>query len=152
MNSDRLSREISHILRAGGLFFAISYYLMPIGDYELEQSFFDFTKAVNAFVQRSGTIVQPFKRETQEQHIENMVSTDEFKFAHKISFSSRERFSVERFIALALSQGKVYNSFQHADALLMEDYAKYCTAVETFFQNRELDLDISYSLIIRING
>ena len=150
LDPDRLWREIPRLLRPGGLFLSLNYYLMPVGDYNLEQCFFEFTKAVNTFVWRSAKTVQPYQRKHHDQHLDAILGSDELRFAHSISFSSSERFSAERFVALALSQGKVFNSLQSADLLLMDDYKRFCDRVSASFQKKELDLEISYSLILRI--
>lgn len=150
MDQNRLLEAVKRFLKPGGLFFVLRYYLLPIGSYLVEQCYFDFVQAVNGFVKRNNKTVQPFDRKTLKLDQEIILRTDAVRFAHSYCFIHHESFTAERFVAIALSQGKVYNALLHADRQLKADYLRFCEAAETLFHGEELKLGISYTLDIAI--
>lgn len=150
MDQNRLQKEVKRILKPGGLFFVLRYFLMPIGSYEVGRCFFDFIQAVNAYIRRSNENVQPYPRKASGPDRESLLLNGTFRFAHSLSFTNSEYVTAERFVAMALSQGKVYSSMLHADLQLTEEFFAFSEAAEELFRGEGQDLEFSYTLDIGI--
>lgn len=151
--SPKVLELIKKILKKDGLLMISEYEIMPEGCPELEKLFFNFIQKVNGFIRKENINAQPYKKKASGSYMEILAESGNFSFLRKLCFTGREAFDAERFVKLALSQGKVYVALNNGrNDELRQEFSVFEETVKRVFCGRVLYLDFSYNVIVGINN
>lgn len=88
---------------------------------------------VRVIEEEHNEICQTFHRWDKNKHLKNMIESNYFRYCREIVFDHSEDCSVERFLALAQSQGGLQTILNHAPALIEKDYLTFQKVIYKIF-------------------
>lgn len=119
--------EIARILKPGGVFAAYDCDWPVVCDWRAEREYQRLFRLVLRLEHRHPELAGA-PRWPKEKHLYNLRRSGKFRFVREIVFSSTERGGGERFIGLALSQGRLQE-------LLKTEQSETLPALERFERN-----------------
>ncbi|AIQ38364.1 SAM-dependent methyltransferase [Paenibacillus sp. FSL R5-0345] len=150
MDPQSTLREISRVLRTGGIFAAYDCdWPLPLHQ-KVEERY-------NQLISKSEELLTSLLPDAEraykwdkEGHLSQIQASGAFSFAREIVFHNLESCDSGRYVGLALSQGGIRTVLKQDAALLDQDIADFSAAVEDHFQGRTLEVLISYRMRIGI--
>ncbi|MEK3750430.1 class I SAM-dependent methyltransferase [Paenibacillus sp. FSL E2-8871] len=150
MDPESTLREISRVLRTGGVFAAYDCdWPLPLQQ-KVEERY-------NQLISKSEELLASLLPDAErahkwdkEGHLSRVQASGAFSFAREIVFHNLESCDAQRYVGLALSQGGIRTVLKQDAALLDQDIADFSAAVEDHFQGRTLEVLISYRMRIGI--
>lgn len=129
---DTLS-EVNRILRKGGIFAAVDCDWPPVCNANAEIAYMNLFNKVRTIEEENKEICKTFHRWDKNNHLKNIIESGYFRYCREIVFDNSEECNVERFLALAQSQGGLQTILKHSPELINNDYMNFQKAVYKSF-------------------
>lgn len=146
---DTLS-EANRILRKGGIFAAVDCDWPPVCNANAEIAYMNLFNKVRIIEEENKAICKTFHRWDKNNHLKNMIESGYFKYCREIVFDNSEECNVERFLALAQSQGGLQTVLKHSPELIENDYINFQKAIYKSFDTGINKVSFCYRMRIGI--
>ena len=133
MNPHDTLAETDRILRKDGIFAAVDCDWPPVCNSNSEIAYMNLFNKVRIIEEENTDICKTFHRWDKNNHLKNMIESGYFKYCREIVFDNREECSIERFLALAQSQGGLQTILKHSPELIENDYLNFQKTVYKSF-------------------
>ncbi|MEF3302437.1 class I SAM-dependent methyltransferase [Paenibacillus sp. GYB003] len=139
-------REVSRILRPGGIFAAYDCDWPPTIHWTVEQGYNKLIEKADAIVDRLADKRDKAVKRDKERHLQQLRDSGAFRYTKEIVFHNAEQGDAERYVGLALSQGGVQTALKLGTNELDAEIAAFREAAERFFAGRTLELLFGYRM------
>jgi ubiquinone/menaquinone biosynthesis C-methylase UbiE len=143
-------REISRVLRQGGVFAAYDCDWPPTLNWNVEHRYSELIRRADAVIARLAKPESLVKKRDKERHLHHMNDSGVFRFTKEIVFHNMEKCDAERYVGLMLSQGGLQTVFKLGATDLDADIAAYRSDVDNHFRGRTLEVMFSYRMRLGI--
>ena len=150
MNPQDTLLEVDRILRKGGIFAAVDCDWPPVCNANAEIAYMNLFNKVRVIEEENNDIRETFHRWDKNNHLKNMIESGYFKYCREIVFDNCEECSIERFLALAQSQGGLQTILKHSPELIENDYLNFQKAVYKSFDTGINKVSFCYRMRIGI--
>lgn len=137
MNPTDTLEEVNRILTKGGIFATVDCDWPPVCNANTEIAYMNLFNKVRVIEEENKEICKTFHRWDKNKHLKNMIESGYFKYCREIVFDNSEECDVERFLALAQSQGGLQTILKCAPGLIVNDYMNFQKAVYKSFEGIE---------------
>lgn len=129
MNPTDTLAEANRILNNDGIFAAVDCDWPPVCNANAEIAYMNLLNKVRVIEEKNDEICNTFHRWDKNQHLKNIIESGYFRYCREIVFDNSEKCNVERFLALAQSQGGLQTILKRAPELIENDYMNFQKAV-----------------------
>ena len=139
-------KEVSRVLRAGGIFAAYDCDWPPTVQWEIEDQYLrlmDRVETIEATLPGNNTPVTKWSKDT---HLKNMIASGVFRFTKEVVFHETQPCDAERYVGLALTQGGLQTVYQANPSTIQADIDAFRDTVATHFRGKTLDVIFSYRM------
>ncbi|WP_379130235.1 class I SAM-dependent methyltransferase [Paenibacillus sp. sgz500958] len=143
-------KEISRILRDGGVFAAYDCVWPPALRHTIEERYNHLILKADEVLGRIQPAEEQAQKWNKDEHLSRIRASRAFTFTREIVFHHIELCDAERYIGLALSQGGIQNVLKLGSEELDNDIATFRDAVNQHFQGKTLEVVFSYKMYIGI--
>lgn len=140
----------NRILRKGGIFAAVDCDWPPVCNANTEIAYMNLFNKVRIIEEENKEICKTFHRWDKNNHLKNMIESGYFKYCREIVFDNSEECNVERFLALAQSQGGLQTVLKHSPELIENDYINFQKAIYKSFDTGINKVSFCYRMRIGI--
>lgn len=133
MNPQTTLAEANRILRKGGIFAAVDCDWPPVCNVNAEIAYMNLFNKVRIIEEENKDIRKTFHRWDKNDHLKNLIESGYFKYCREVVFDNCEECSIERFLALAQSQGGLRTIIKYDPELIEKDYLTFQKAVYKSF-------------------
>lgn len=142
--------EVARVLKVGGIFAAYDNDWPPSVDWVVENEYIKLLdkafKIIDEMPQEEGKA----KQWNKSEHLKRIKESNKFRYSKEIVFRNKEKSDADRYIGLALSQGALQTVLKKGITELDHDIEEFKQIVIERFDNKTLDLIISYRMRIGI--
>lgn len=150
MNPQDTLSEVNRILKKGGIFAAVDCDWPPVCNANAEIAYMNLFNKVRLIEEENNDIRETFHRWDKNNHLKNLIESGYFKYCREIVFDNCEECSIERFLALAQSQGGLQTILKHSPELIENDYLNFQKAVYKSFDTGRNKVSFCYRMRIGI--
>ncbi len=150
MEPDSTLKEVSRILREGGIFAAYDCDWPPTVNWKIEDQYVQLMDKVDLLIRQQARKETMVKKWPKDEHLKNMRDSKVFRFTKEIMFHSREVCDAKRYVGLALSQGGLQTVLKSGWTDLNENIELFKKTVEEHFGRQTLDIVFSYRMRLGI--
>ncbi len=129
---DTLS-EVDRILKNGGIFAVVDCDWPPVCNANVEIAYMNLFNKVRFIEEENKKICKTFHRWDKNNHLKNLIESGFFKYCREIVFDNCEECSIERFLALAQSQGSLQAILKLSPELIENDYLNFQNSIYKSF-------------------
>lgn len=129
MNPQDTLLEIDRILKKDGIFAAVDCDWPPVCNADAEIAYMNLFNKVRVIEDENEDIRETFHRWDKNKHLQNMLDSGYFKYCREVVFDNSEECDIERFLALAQSQGGLQTILKRSPELIENDYLNFRKAV-----------------------
>lgn len=134
MNPTDTLSETNRILKKDGIFVAVDCDWPPVCNANTEIAYMNLFNKVRVIEEENKEICKTFHRWDKNNHLKNIIESGYFRYCREIVFDNIEECDVERFLALAQSQGGLQTILKHSPELIENDYMNFQKAVYKSFE------------------
>lgn len=135
MNPGDTLAEVNRILKKDGIFAVIDCDWPPVCSVDAEIAYMKLFNKVRVIEEEHKEICKTFHRWDKNKHLKNMIESRYFRYCREIVFDNCEDCNVERFLALAQSQGSLQTILKLAPELIENDYLTFQKTIYKIFDN-----------------
>ena len=135
MNPTDTLTEVNRILKKDGIFAAVDCDWPPVCNTNTEIAYMNLFNKVRVIEEENKEICKTFHRWDKNKHLKNIIESGYFRYCREIVFDNAEKCDVERFLALAQSQGGLQTILKRAPKLIENDYMNFQKAVYKSFDS-----------------
>lgn len=150
MNPHDTLSEVDRILRKGGIFAAVDCDWPPVCNANTEIAYMNLFNKVRIIEEENKDICKTFHRWDKNNHLKNLIESGFFKYCREIVFDRCEECSIERFLALAQSQGSLQTILKYSPELIENDYKIFQKAVQKSFDTEKNKVSFCYRMRVGI--
>jgi len=143
-------REVSRVLRDGGIFAAYDCDWPPTVNWAVEDEYNRLIGLADAIIEHSFPEGGRARKRNKEEHLQNIRESGRFRYVKEVVFHNLEQCSAERYVGLALSQGGVQTVFKSGSHALDEAVESFRKKVIDYFGTRSLEVLFSYRMRLGI--
>ena len=108
MEPDSTIKEVSRILKKGGIFAVIDADTFPVIDLRIEKENSDIQDTIETLDKKQNLIIYP-----RSQHLKNMINSNQFQYCKEICFCNEVLYDRERFEKYVYSKGGMQNAIKN---------------------------------------
>lgn len=150
MNPQDTLSEVDRILKKGGIFAAVDCDWPPVCNANAEIAYMNLFNKVRVIEEGNKDIRETFHRWDKNKHLKNLIESGYFKYCREIVFDNCEECSIERFLALAQSQGGLQTILRLSPELIEKDYLNFQKSVYRSFSEGINKVSFCYRMRIGI--
>lgn len=150
MNPQDTLSEVDRILKKSGIFAAVDCDWPPVCNANAEIAYMNLFNKVRVIEEGNKDIRETFHRWDKNKHLKNLIESGYFKYCREIVFDYCEECSIERFLALAQSQGGLQTILRLSPELIEKDYLNFQKAVYRSFSEGINKVSFCYRMRIGI--
>lgn len=150
MNPQDTLSEVDRILKKGGIFAAVDCDWPPVCNANAEIAYMNLFNKVRVIEEENEDIRETFHRWDKNKHLQNMLESGYFKYCREVVFDNSEECDIERFLALAQSQGGLQAILKRSSELIEKDYLNFQKAVYKSFDTGRNKVSFCYRMRIGI--
>jgi len=143
-------KEVSRILREGGVFATVDCDWPPLSDWRIDKAYTNMFVKIHELEDTVPEMKDNFVRYEKSRHLNNIKTSGLFRFAREIVFSNTETADAERLTDLTMSQGSLQNILKHRPELIEKDLDGYKTLVRDVFGDSKFEIYFSYRMRIAV--
>ena len=137
--------EVSRILKKGGVFAVIDADWLPVIDLRLEKLNKDLRILTMNLEKDEDTVIYP-----QTQHLNNLITSNEFQFCREICFDVEFEYDKERFKKFILSKSNIQKAIRNNYKPVMDILENLDNTLDEIFKGQTLNALFSYKMKIGI--
>lgn len=150
MNPETTLKEVSRVLKEGGIFAAYDYDWPPVCNLQVELEYNKLFDKVREMEYTHSGIKNSFIRWDKEKHLSNIENSGNFKYAREIVFLNTEICNAQRFIKIALSQGGLQSILKANIYEINPLLSSFKENIIDIFGESELKIEFCYRMRIGI--
>lgn len=150
MNPVNTLAEADRILKDGGIFAAVDCDWSPVCTADAEIAYMNLLNKARVVEEENSEIAQTFHRWDKKRHLKNIIDSGYFRYCREIVFDNAEEMTVQRFIALAQSQGSIRTIMKHSPELIEKDIESFERAVRRSIGGNILSAGFCYRMRLGI--
>ena len=108
MEPDSTIKEVSRILKKGGIFAVIDADTFPVIDLRIEKENSDIQDTIETLDKKQNLIIYP-----RSQHLRNMINSNQFQYCKEICFCNEVLYDRDRFEKYVYSKGGMQNAIKN---------------------------------------
>lgn len=145
MEPNSTIKEVSRILKKGGIFAVIDADTFPVIDLRIEKLNSDIEEMVEKLDKEQNLIIYP-----RSQHLENMMNSNEFEYCKEICFCNEILYNKERFEKYFFSKGGIQNAIKNNYEPVISKLQNFRNILNDVFKGETLNALFSYKIQIGI--
>lgn len=143
-------KEVSRILKNGGIFATVDCDWPPVSDWRIEKAYTELFEKVRKIEAENPYVRDTFVRYSKDHHLANIQNSGEFRFAREIVFSNEESADAQRLINMALSQGSLQTILKVDRTLIESDVEQFSRCVHEVAGSSRIKIHFSYRMRIAV--
>lgn len=143
-------REVSRILKPGGVFATVDCDWPPTADWRAEKVYDDLYRAVRRLESELPDVRESFVRYEKSKHLSNMRESGYFRYCRELVFFHTEEGCAQRLIRLLLSQGSLQTILKKHPGLLDDDLAAFCNTIQEIAGETTFPIGFCYRMRLGI--
>jgi ubiquinone/menaquinone biosynthesis C-methylase UbiE len=150
MNPETTLKEVSRILKKGGVFAAYDYDWPPVCNLEAEIEYNKLFEKVKEIESTHQFLKDSYTRWNKDNHLYNIKKSGNFRYVREIVFSNSEVCNAQRFVAIALSQGGLQAILKAKVEEINPFLLSFEEKIHDIFGKTEFKIDFSYRMRIGV--
>jgi ubiquinone/menaquinone biosynthesis C-methylase UbiE len=147
MEPEKTIKEVDRILKKDGLF-CIYYCEWPVSwNWECEKEYNELFIVVNKLFSKNYSKMQKVDFYQKDQHYDNFIKSNRFRYVRKLNIDSIEDCDSERFINIALSQSQIQELLRNNIEEINEPIKRFKNKCDSFSTTK---MHVFYTVIIGI--
>jgi len=150
MNPQATLKEVSRLLKEGGVFAVYDCDWPPVCHWEAEVEYNKLMNKVHEIESAYPELKDKFIRWDKAHHLTNMQKSGYFRYVREIVFSNTEICNIQRYLALALSQGGLQSILKTHTAEIKPYLDSFEERIRTMMGNNDFAVDFCYRMRIGV--
>ncbi|GMA49770.1 hypothetical protein GCM10025857_11270 [Alicyclobacillus contaminans] len=139
-------REVSRVLRSGGIFAAYDCDWPPSVNWKVEEHYVQLIHQADALIHDRIPSDMTAKKWPKDEHLRQMQESRSFRFTKEVVFHVTDSCDAERYVGLALSQGSLQTVLRSGWTELDNSIETFKDIVKSHFQDQVLNVVFSYRM------
>jgi ubiquinone/menaquinone biosynthesis C-methylase UbiE len=150
MNPKTTLKEVTRILKEGGIFAVYDCDWPPVCNWEAEFEYNKLFEKVKNIESTNPNVKNSFVRWDKDRHLTNIKNKGKFRYVREIVFLNSENCNAQRFIEIALSQGGLQSILKANIDEITPYIVSFKKRIIEIFGNTEFVIDFCYHMRIGI--
>lgn len=150
MNPETTLKEVSRLLKCGGVFAVYDCDWPPVCNWEAELEYNKLFKKVNEIESKSSEPNKKFIKWSKDNHLSNIEKSGHFRYVREIVFCNTELCDARRFITIALSQGGLQSVVKSNGDEINSYLLSFEKRIFDIFGDDEFEIDFCYRMKIAV--
>jgi ubiquinone/menaquinone biosynthesis C-methylase UbiE len=146
MEPNSAIKEVSRILKTGGIFAVYDCDWPPLFKYEADSEYETLFHYVNEIEEANPQLKDKYIKWDKDKHLQNIKQSGEFKYSREILFTNEEACNADRYIGLAMSQGGLRGILKYNSKLLEPHLERFINAIKTAFGDKTYSINFCYRM------
>ena len=145
MEPDSTIKEVSRILKKGGIFAVIDADTFPVIDLRIEKENSDIQDTIETLDKKQNLIIYP-----RSQHLRNMINSNQFQYCKEICFCNEVLYDRERFEKYVYSKGGMQNAIKNNYEPVISKLEGFNNMLNDVFKDGTKEAIFSYKIKIGV--
>ena len=145
MEPDSTIKEVSRILKKGGIFAVIDADTFPVIDLRIEKENSDIQDTIETLDKKQNLIIYP-----RSQHLKNMINSNQFQYCKEICFCNEVLYDRERFEKYVYSKGGMQNAIKNNYEPVISKLEDFNNMLKDVFKDGTKEAIFSYKIKIGV--
>ena len=145
MEPDSTIKEVSRILKKGGIFAVIDADTFPVIDLRIEKENSDIQDTIETLDKKQNLIIYP-----RSQHLKNMINSNQFQYCKEICFCNEVLYDRERFEKYVYSKGGMQNAIKNNYEPVISKLEGFNNMLNDLFKDGMKEAIFSYKIKIGV--
>lgn len=145
MEPDSTIKEVSRILKKGGIFAVIDADTFPVIDLRIEKENSDIQDTIETLDKKQNLIIYP-----RSQHLKNMINSNQFQYCKEICFCNEVLYDRERFEKYVYSKGGMQNAIKNNYEPVISKLEGFNNMLNDVFKDGTKEAIFSYKIKIGV--
>lgn len=145
METDSTIKEVSRILKKGGIFAVIDADTFPVIDLRIEKENSDIQDTIETLDKKQNLIIYP-----RSQHLKNMINSNQFQYCKEICFCNEVLYDRDRFEKYVYSKGGMQNAIKNNYEPVISKLEGFNNMLNDVFKDGTKEAIFSYKIKIGV--
>ena len=145
MEPDSKIKEVSRILKKGGIFAVIDADTFPVIDLRIEKENSDIQDTIETLDKKQNLIIYP-----RSQHLKNMINSNQFQYCKEICFCNEVLYDRDRFEKYVYSKGGMQNAIKNNYEPVISKLEGFNNMLNDVFKDGTKEAIFSYKIKIGV--
>lgn len=145
MEPDSTIKEVSRILKKGGIFAVIDADTFPVIDLRIEKENSYIQDTIETLDKKQNLIIYP-----RSQHLKNMINSNQFQYCKEICFCNEVLYDRERFEKYVYSKGGMQNAIKNNYEPVISKLEGFNNMLNDVFKDGTKEAIFSYKIKIGV--
>lgn len=145
MEPDSTIKEVSRILKKGGIFAVIDADTFPVIDLRIEKENSDIQDTIETLDKKQNLIIYP-----RSQHLKNMINSNQFQYCKEICFCNEVLYDRDRFEKYVYSKGGMQNAIKNNYEPVISKLEGFNNMLNDVFKDGTKEAIFSYKIKIGV--
>ena len=145
MEPDSTIKEVSRILKKGGIFAVIDADTFPVIDLRIEKENSDIQDTIEILDKKQNLIIYP-----RSQHLKNMINSNQFQYCKEICFCNEVLYDRDRFEKYVYSKGGMQNAIKNNYEPVISKLEGFNSMLNDVFKDGTKEAIFSYKIKIGV--
>ena len=145
MEPDSTIKEVSRILKKGGIFAVIDADTFPVIDLRIEKENSDIQDTIETLDKKQNLIIYP-----RSQHLKNMINSNQFQYCKEICFCNEVLYDRDRFEKYVYSKGGMQNAIKNNYEPVISKLEGFNSMLNDVFKDGTKEAIFSYKIKIGV--
>ena len=145
MEPDSTIKEVSRILKKGGIFAVIDADTFPVIDLRIEKENSDIQDTIETLDKKQNLIIYP-----RSQHLKNMINSNQFQYCKEICFCNEVLYDRDRFEKYVYSKGGMQNAIKNNYEPVISKLEGFNNMLNDLFKDGMKEAIFSYKIKIGV--
>ena len=145
MEPDSTIKEVSRILKKGGIFAVIDADTFPVIDLRIEKENSDIQDTIETLDKKQNLIIYP-----RSQHLKNMINSNQFQYCKEICFCNKVLYDREKFEKYVYSKGGMQNAIKNNYEPVISKLEGFNNMLNDVFKDGTKEAIFSYKIKIGV--
>lgn len=145
MEPNSTIKEVSRILKKGGIFAVIDADTFPVIDLRIEKENSDIQDTIETLDKKQNLIIYP-----RSQHLKNMINSNQFQYCKEICFCNEVLYDRERFEKYVYSKGGMQNAIKNNYEPVISKLEGFNNMLNDVFKDGTKEAIFSYKIKIGV--
>ena len=145
MEPDSTIKEVSRILKKGGIFAVIDADTFPVIDLRIEKENSDIQDTIETLDKKQNLIIY-----SRSQHLKNMINSNQFQYCKEICFCNEVLYDRDRFEKYVYSKGGMQNAIKNNYEPVISKLEGFNNMLNDVFKDGTKEAIFSYKIKIGV--